>query len=72
MSIYLPVGLSVCPKTLWQPRKPKNGSIWLKFGTLFPWVNTWGAFFHFLKILIFGVFMGPKTPQNGPQTFGAY
>jgi len=27
--------VSVCPKTLGQSTEPKNGWIWLKFGTLF-------------------------------------
>ena len=36
--------------------EPKNGPIWLKFGTLVPLVNTWGCLFYyyFLKILTFG------------------
>jgi len=25
----------------------------LKFGTLIDWMNTWGFFFHFLKIFLF-------------------
>ena len=32
----------------------KNGPFWLKFGTFVPWVNIWGCFFHFSKILILG------------------
>ena len=35
-------------KTLGQPGDPKNGPIWLKFGTFVPWVNIW-VFFHFSK-----------------------
>ena len=37
-----------------QPGELKKGRIWLKFGTLAPWVNTWGCFFPFLKNFIFG------------------
>jgi len=40
--------------------------IWLKFGTLVPWVNTWGYFFIF-EIFIFGAlgpFSGPKLAQK--------
>ena len=48
------VCLSVRPKTLGQAGGLKNCSIWLKFGTLVPWVNTWGCFLHSLKILIHG------------------
>ena len=57
MSVCLSVCVSVCvyvPNTLGQPGGFKNGRIWLKFCTLVPWVNTWGCFFIFLKILIFG------------------
>ena len=61
LCVCLCVCLSVCPKTLGQPWEPKNGRIWLKFGTLVPWVNTWGCFFHFFKILIFG----PRGPFFG-------
>ena len=33
------------PKSSGQPTEPKNCWIWLIFGTLVPWVNTWGCFF---------------------------
>ena len=51
-NVCLCICLSVCPKTLGRAGGFKNGSIWLKFGTLIPWVNL-GVFFHFSKILIF-------------------
>jgi len=57
------VCVCVCPKTLGQPGDFKNCSIWLKFGTLVPWVNIWGCFFHFSKILIFGAW-GQFFRQN--------
>jgi len=44
------------PKTLGQPTEPKNGWNWLKFGTLVPWINTWGIFFHFF---LNSLFWGP-------------
>ena len=50
-------------KTLGQPGDFKNGRILLKFGTLVPWVNIWGCFFHFLKIMIFGAW-GRVFHQN--------
>ena len=46
------VCLCQCTKTLGWPREAKTYWIWLKFGTLVLWVNTWGCFFPFLKILI--------------------
>ena len=56
-------------ETLGQSGDFKNVSIWLKFCTLGPWVNTWGYFFHFFKILIF---MGVVTSftQNKAENFG--
>jgi len=53
------VCVSVCRKTLGQPTEPKNGWIWLKFGTLVPWINTWGSFFIKFKINF-----RPKLGQN--------
>ena len=35
-------------------REGINCQTCLKIGTLITWVNHWGCFFHFLKILIFG------------------
>ena len=59
------VSVCVCPpKILVQPGDLKNGGIWLKFCTLGPWVNTWGCFFHFLKILIFGAWGRVFFSQN--------
>ena len=55
------------PKTSGQPREAKHCWIFLKFGTLALWANTWGCFFHFFKILTFGpcgrVF-GPKMDRK--------
>ena len=49
----------------------KNGRIWLKFGTLVPWVNIYlGEFsLHFSKILIFRVF-GRIFHRNKDRTLG--
>ena len=50
-------------KTLGQPGDFKNGRIWLKFVTLVLWVNIWGSFLNFLKILNLGPgdeFFAPK------------
>ena len=61
------------PKSSGQPTEPKKCWTWLKFGTLVPWVNTWGCFFHFFKIFIFGP-QGPFLVQIGPKwtkNFGA-
>ena len=64
--------MSVCVsaylhETLGQPGDPKSCRICLKFGTLVPWVNTWGCFFHFLKIFIFGA-TGPVGPKRSRKT----
>ena len=39
-------------QALERSREGLNGQICLKFGTRIVWVNPWGCFFHFLKVLI--------------------
>ena len=56
-------------KTLGRAGGFKNGPIWLKFGTLVPWVNIWRCFFHFSKVLIFGA-LGRVFCQNEAKTLG--
>ena len=68
MCVCVSVCLSVT-KTLGQPGDFKNCRIWLKFGTLVPWVNIWGLFFHFPKILIFGAW-GRVFHQNEAKSLG--
>ena len=49
----------------------KNGRIWLKFGTLFPWVKSLaGLFFHFFKILIFRGVVTSFSPKKGQKLVG--
>ena len=49
---FLGLGTSFSPKRGWQPGDAKNVRIWMKFCTLVLWINIWGWYFHFLKILI--------------------
>ena len=67
----LNVCMYVCPETLGQAGDFKNNRIWLKFGTLVPWVNIWRCFFHFLKIFIFKCVV-TSFRQNKAKTFGQY
>ena len=69
VSVCLCVCVCICPKTLGQPGDFKNCRIGLKFDTLVPWINTWGCFFHFLKILIFGP-RGPFFRSKRAKTLG--
>ena len=74
--IFWPWELLFDPKTarklLGQPKKPKNSSIGTKVYVLslihmfLEWIPG-GSIFHFSKILIFGVFLGPK---NGSKPSG--
>ena len=49
-------------QALGRSRETMNGQIGLKFDTLKPWVNPWGNFSHFLKILIFGSWGSGSEP----------
>ena len=53
-----------------QPREAKHCWIFLKFGTLALWANTWGCFFHFFKILIFGPWGGVFRPKMDRKPLG--
>ena len=44
--------------------------MWLKFCTLVPWVNPWGCFFHFFKILIFKGVVTSFSPKTRLKTLG--
>ena len=70
MYVCMYVCLYVCPKTLGQPGDFKNGRIWLKFCTLDPWINPWGYFFHFFKILIFSGVVTSFSPKTRLKTLG--
>ena len=60
--------MSVCPlKTLGQAGHFKNGWIWLKFGTLVPWVNIWGCFFSFFENFDFWGLGTSFSPKRGWQ-----
>jgi len=54
-----------------QLTEPKNGWIWLEFGRLVPWVNTWGCVFYIFFIFIFGG-LGTILGPNWANTFGGF
>lgn len=64
------VCLSVCPNILGRCREDVYGQICVKFGTLIAWVNPWGCFFDFFKILIFGPLWSVSGPKMGCKPLG--